>query len=287
MIQGRVGVDHLADIDENRPGAQDPCSGVAESLIRHAVPGSVTCRSASSCAGERSRPWPGHRGRRERHPRDSARPAARAASGRPGPAATPRAGFCARTVRPGRHASRPGAAARRYPAWYLPSRRERRPRATDRARPARRSASEPLYADLQEQWPLLIGDPGQGADDRVVDECPDLIGRQTGRRVGIEDLEEMPDAERGRLPPERAIRLQRGQVVIQVIVESHRVEHEIAERPDGGQVGRAERPRRRGGIAAAAAVPDVRAVVRPDGQASCPPASRPGPGALRWKPRSA
>ena len=123
-----------------------------------------------------------------------------------------------------------------------------------------------VVGHLQEQRPLLSGDPGQGAGDRVVDERADLTARQAGRRVGVEDLEEMPDAQRGGLLPERAIGLQRGQVVVQLVVEGHRVQHQIAERADGGQVGRAERPRRKGGVAAAPAVPDVRAVVPPHGQ---------------------
>ena len=72
-----------------------------------------------------------------------------------------------------------------------------------------------------------------------------------------------------------------------VVVEGQRVQHEVAERADRGQVGGAERARRRGGIAAAAVVPDVRGVVGPDGEGHTPPANRPWPGARRWKPRSA
>ena len=76
----------------------------------------------------------------------------------------------------------------------------------------------------------------------------------------------MPDAQRGGLLPETGVRLERGQVVVQLVVEGHGVQHEVAERTDRGQVGRAERPRRQGGVAAAPAVPDVRAVVSPHGQ---------------------
>lgn len=60
-----------------------------------------------------------------------------------------------------------------------------------------------------------MGDPGEGTDNRVVDKCPEPIGYQTGRRIGIEDLEEMPDAECGGLLAEFAVRFERGQVVVQ------------------------------------------------------------------------
>ena len=63
---------------------------------------------------------------------------------------------------------------------------------------------------------------------------------QAGRRVRIEDLEEMPDAERGGLPRNVLYASSVARSSVQVVVKRHRIEHQIAERADGGQVGRAE-----------------------------------------------
>ena len=81
VIQGRIGVNHLPGIDEDRPGAQDPVLARPGSLIRHAARDRSPRGRPRGCAGERSRPSRGHRGRRGRHPRDSARPAGPAAAG--------------------------------------------------------------------------------------------------------------------------------------------------------------------------------------------------------------
>lgn len=97
---------------------------------------------------------------------------------------------------------------------------------------------------LQEERPLGVGDPGQGADDGIVDERRDLRRLEADRSVGVEHLEEVPDAEFGCLQAEGPVCLKRRQVVLEVVVEGHRVEDEVAERRDGREVDRAERSRR-------------------------------------------
>ena len=159
----------------NRPGAHDPRSRPGNCSFRAQRRDRSPPGRPRGCAAERSRPWPGPRGRRGRRRRGSARPAGPAASGRPGPAATPRAGSCGRTGRPGRRAARPGAAARRCPGWCPPTRRECRPPPTDRARPARRARPGRCRRTFRNSGRCAAVTPGQGADDRVVDERPDVL----------------------------------------------------------------------------------------------------------------
>ena len=139
--------------------------------------------------------------------------------------------------------------------------------ADDHARVERRQLfqrSRPVIGDLEEFRPLRLGEAGETADDRVVDELGDRLRAQAPLDVRIEDLEEIGEAVGGGVGAELLERLERGDVGVDVVGEGDRIEAEVGERLDVGERSRAERPRRRVMKSPAAMAPDVGRVVGAD-----------------------
>ena len=120
--------------------------------------------------------------------------------------------------------------------------------ADDHARVERRQLfqrSRPVIGDLEKFRPLRLGEAGETADDRVVDELWDRFRAQAPLDVRIEDLQEIGEAVGGGVGAELLECLERGDVGVDVIGEGDRIEAKVGERLDVGERSRAERPRRR------------------------------------------
>ena len=272
VITLRIVVDHLRDVDHHRAGTEHARPVGAHSA--HAPPARFIRRAArarspagrrSGCASASSRP---RRVRRDRHAR---RRRGEIAADHRTHQATRSSWDSARWIlRPNRAIRAPAASARLSSSKVsrvVPLEPPRMPTTSDGScSVSSDERGRSVVGGLEEQRTFGGGQAGQRAQDAVVDVRTHLIRREVRSGVGVEDLQEVPHADGGRVSTELGVRLQRRQVVVEVGVEGDRVQHQVAERPDRRQVHGPERPRRMLRVVREALVPDVGGVVAADRQ---------------------